>query len=295
MPRIADLIANPARPSLSVEFFPPKTPAADVVLQQTLKDIRRLPIDFVSVTYGAGGSTRERTRDLVVDINSTESYPAMAHLTCIGHTKLELEALLDDYEQSGVRNILALAGDPPADGSTAHGDFTYALELVDMIRSRGDHFSVAVAAHPELHPRSSVRHQDREHLAAKLAIADFAITQFFFEASDYFRMVEEVGSFQTSTSSSGSGMRSKPIIPGIMPMTNPEGVRRMATMSKTKFPERLGQRIEEAAEADRFKIAVDAATELCRELLDGGAPGLHLYGLNRSETVGAIVDNLDLV
>ncbi len=285
MPRIADLLHEATAPTLSVEFFPPKTPAGDANLQRTLEELRAIPLTFVSVTYGAGGSTRDRTRDLVVGINEAESYPAMAHLTCIGHTKPELEALLDDYDRAGVRNILALAGDPPKDGSPAEGDFTYAMELVDLVRSRGDHFSVAVAAHPELHPRSTDRAQDRLHLAHKLAVADFGVTQFFFDPDDYFRMVEELAANGTDT----------PVLPGIMPLSNPDGVRRMSAMAGARFPEQLAERIDSAtSDEDRHRIVVDAAAELSQRVLDGGAPGLHLYGLNRSEFVLDVVRQLGL-
>jgi methylenetetrahydrofolate reductase (NADPH) len=284
MPRIADLIDEATGPTLSVEFFPPKTPAGEAGLQRTLEALRAIPLTFVSVTYGAGGSTRDRTRDLVVGINAAESYPAMAHLTCIGHTKPELEALLDDYDRAGVHNILALAGDPPKDGSPAEGDFTYALELVDLVRSRGDHFSVAVAAHPELHPRSTERTEDRRHLARKLAGADFGVTQFFFDPDDYFRMVEELAAEGSDT----------PVLPGIMPLVNPEGVRRMSAMAGARFPAELAARVEAASEADRQAVVVDAAVEMSQRLLDGGAPGLHLYGLNKSEIVLDVVRQLGL-
>jgi methylenetetrahydrofolate reductase (NADPH) len=285
MPRIAELLQRAPGPTLSVEFFPPKTPAGEATLQRTLTELRAIPLDFVSVTYGAGGSTRDRTRDLVVDINANEAYPAMAHLTCIGHTKPELEALLDDYDRAGVHNILALAGDPPKDGSPAEGDFTYALELVDLVRSRGDHFSVAVAAHPELHPRSTDRAQDRLHLAHKLAVADFGVTQFFFDADDYFRMVDELSANGSDT----------PVLPGVMPLSNPDGVRRMSAMAGAAFPTTLAERVESAtSDEDRHRIVVDGATELAQRLLDGGAPGLHLYGLNRSEVVLDVVRELGL-
>jgi len=285
MQRIAELLAQATGPTLSVEFFPPKTAVGEANLQLTIEELRAIPLSFVSVTYGAGGSTRDRTRDLVVGINENESYPAMAHLTCIGHTKPELEALLDDYDRAGVHNILALAGDPPADGSPADGDFTYALELVELVRSRGDHFTVAVAAHPELHPRSADSAQDRIHLARKLAVADVGVTQFFFEVDDYFRMVEELAANGSDT----------PVLPGIMPLSNPEGVRRMATMSGARFPTALAERIDSAtSDEDRHAIVVEAAADMSRRLLDGGAPGLHLYGLNRSEIVLDVVHQLDL-
>jgi methylenetetrahydrofolate reductase (NADPH) len=284
MTRIVDLLADHDGPALSVEFFPPKTEAGEAQFVRAIEELSAIELSFVSVTYGAGGSTRDKTRDLVVALNRDQPYPAMAHLTCIGHTRSELEELLDDYDRNGVHNILALAGDPPADGSPAEGDFTYAQELVELVRNHGDHFSVAVAAHPELHPRSTNRAADRRYLAAKLELADFGLTQFFFDADDYFSMMDDLDRLGCST----------PVHPGIMPMVNPAGVRRMAQMSAATFPEDLAARVEAADEADRHKVAVEAASELCRALLDGGAPGLHLYGLNRSETVLAIAADLGL-
>lgn len=291
---IADLLAEAAdagRPTLSIEFFPPKTPEGDAKLRQTLDELHAgpVPIDFVSVTYGAGGSTRDRTRDLVVEMNSSGRYPAMAHLTCVGHTKGELHDLLADYASAGVNNILALGGDPPADGSPITGDFTYAHELVDLIRDHpatGRSTSIGVAAHPEMHPRSSDRAQDRQHLAEKLAKADFAITQFFYDPTDYFTLLDEIAALTP-------GGTVRPVLPGIMPLTNVDGVRRMATMSGATLPDEHADRI--AAESDdgtRHQLVVDHAVELSVAMLEGGAPGLHLYGLNRSETVLAIVERL---
>jgi methylenetetrahydrofolate reductase (NADPH) len=272
-------------PALSVEYFPPKTEAGEALLARTVEQLDAIDLAFVSVTYGAGGSTRDRTRDLVVGLNRDHDYPAMAHLTCIGHTKDQLVDLLDDYDRSGVHDILALAGDPPADGSPAEGDFTYALELVELVRSRGDHFTVAVAAHPELHPRSVDRASDRANLARKLAAADLGITQFFFDADDYFQMMDELAALGCDT----------PVHPGVMPMANPTGVRRMAAMAGATFPEELAARVEAAtSDQDRHAIVVDAALELSQRLLDGGAPGLHLYGLNRAEVVLDLADQLGL-
>jgi methylenetetrahydrofolate reductase (NADPH) len=209
----------------------------------------------------------------------------MAHLTCMGHSRAELDALIADYAASGVHDILALAGDPPADGSPVGGDFTYAMELVELVRSHGDDLSIGVAAHPELHPRSTSREQDRRHLAEKLRAADFAVTQFFFDADDYFRMVDELAALGVT----------KPVVPGVMPLTNPAGVHRMAKMAGATFPEALAERIEQAEDPDeRQRIVVDAAVELSDRLVQGGAPGLHLYCMNRSATVLQIVDELDL-
>src|SRR5690554_3186671 len=144
MTRISDLLAARSGPALSVEFFPPKTEAGEAQFRRTIEDLSVLDLTFISVTYGAGGSTRDRTRDLVVELNASRPYPVMAHLTCIGHTRAELEELLEDYDRNGVHNILALAGDPPADGSPATGDVAYASELVELVRARGAHFCMEV-------------------------------------------------------------------------------------------------------------------------------------------------------
>ena len=209
-----------------MEFFPPKTDDGLVTLRRTVEELEPLDLSFVSVTYGAGGSTRDRTRDLVVELNRDRPYPAMAHLTCMGHTRGELDQLLADYDANGVHNILALAGDPPADGSPVGGDFTYADELVELVRSHGEQFAVGVAAHPELHPRSTSRAEDRRHLARKLESADFAMTQFFFDPDDYFRMVDELAALGCT----------KPVVPGVMPLTNPAGVKRMADDVRRHVP-----------------------------------------------------------
>ena len=270
--RIDDLLAE--GPTLSLEFFPPKTDRGVANLLDTVDELEDLNPDFVSVTYGAGGSTRDRTRDLVVSANADRNYPVMAHLTCVGHTRSELAELLEDYAASGVRNILALAGDPPADGSPAGGDFTYATELVELIREVGD-FSVGVAAHPETHPRSPDRPSDRRHLADQLEVADVAITQFFFSASDYFEMVDELTALGVTT----------PIVPGVIPVTNPVSVARFADLAKAHRPHELWARYESVAddEAALMEVAVEAAANLAEELLAGGAPGVHLYALNRAE------------
>ncbi len=282
MTRIADLLVQ--GPTLSVEFFPPKTDDGAAQLARTVDELEPLHLSFVSVTYGAGGSTRDRTRDLVVQLNAERDYPAMAHLTCVGSTRAELAELLEDYDRSGVHNVLALAGDPPADGSPSDGDFTYALELVELVRARGDHFSIAVAAHPELHPRSPDLASDRDHLAEKLAAADFGVTQFFFDADVYFRMLDDLSARGCTT----------PVLPGIMPFSNPTGIARMAEMSGASFPTELAARVEAADEADRERIVVESAAELGQTLLDGGAPGVHLYCLNRSPVALAVSEALGL-
>ena len=189
MTRISDLIAQ--GPTLSFEFFPPKTEQGVAALHATADQLAGLSPSFVSVTYGGGGSTRDRTRELVCEMDARLPFPAMPHLTCVGQTRDELRTLLESYRAAGIENVLALAGDPPLDGSPAGGDFTYATELIELIRSVGD-FSIGVAAFPEVHPRSAERAEDRRWLAHKLSLADYAITQFFFEPEHYLRLRDEL-------------------------------------------------------------------------------------------------------
>jgi methylenetetrahydrofolate reductase (NADPH) len=281
---IGDLLA--AGRTLSFEFFPPKTDEAERQLEKAIHELATLRPSFVSVTYGAGGSTRERTRDIVLQVNRQQPFPAMPHLTCAGHTKADIRALLDEYAAGGVHNILALAGDPPADGSDARGDFTYATELVELVREHAGDFSIGVAAHPELHPRSTDRAADRRYLAAKLAAADFGITQFFFEVDDYVRMIDELDVLGCTT----------PVLPGVMPAINVAGLKRMAAMNGSVLPPALLDRLDAVdgdPEAVR-QVGVEVATDLARRLLDAGAPGLHLYAMNRSTSVVPIVRDLGL-
>src|SRR4051794_34934456 len=210
---------------------------------------------------------------------------AMAHLTCAAHTRAELEEIVGRYRDAGVENILALGGDPPAGLDLPQGELHYAAELVELVQSEGP-FTVGVAAHPELHPKSPDRTSDRDHLAAKLASADFAISQFFFRAEDYLRMVDELRERGVD----------KPVIPGIMPVTNLSSVQRMAQLSGAAVPPEVVARVEavaDDAEAVR-QVGVEMASELCRALLDGGAPGLHFYTLNRSTATREIYANLGL-
>lgn len=281
MTRIADLLGD--GPTVSFEFFPPKTAEGRTQLDACVAELAEIDPTFVSVTYGAGGSTRDLTRDLVVDIDKAHQFPAMPHLTCVGHRRADLVTLLDDYHRSGIENILALAGDPPEDGAESGGDFTRAVELVELVRSTGG-FSVAVAAFPEAHPRSTSIEDDRRHLADKLNRADFGITQFFFDVDHYRRMRDDLDALGCST----------PVLPGIMPMVNPTVIRRFAAMNGTSFPEDLAARVAEATPDDAHKIAVEAAVEMCDELLADGAPGLHLYCLNKSELALDVLSGVGL-
>lgn len=283
MTKIRDLLA--AGPTVSFEFFPPKTDEAQRTLEKTLGELEPLRPSFVSVTYGAGGSTRERTRDVVAHIERDTSMTAMAHLTCVSHTVAELESVVADLADAGIENILALGGDPPTDADAPVGDLQHASELIELVQRVGD-FSVGVAAHPELHPRSPDRESDRRFLAEKLAVADFAITQFFFDADHYSRMVDELAALGCE----------KPVLPGIMPVTNVSSVERMAAMSGATFPPAFLDRLHAAAgDAEEVrKVGVDQATAMCSALLERGVPGLHFYTLNRSTATREIYANLGL-
>jgi len=284
MTKISELLS--AGPTYSFEFSPPKTDEAARELEKTVSELQPLSPSFVSVTYGAGGSTRDRTRDVVTHIQQDAGITAMAHLTCIAHTREQLVSLLEEYQAAGIENILALAGDPPTDPSVDPGELRYARELIDLIRGVGD-FAIGVAAHPELHPRShGDRNADRDHLAAKLDQADFAITQFFFEADPYLQMIDEL---------TDRGCE-KPVLPGIMPVTNAGQVKRFAELAGAEFPPALAARFAAVADdpAAVRALGVDLATNLCVELLEHGVPGLHFYTLNRSTATREIYANLDL-
>jgi len=283
MARIADKLA--AGRTLSFEFFPPKSASAQMTLGRTVAELAPLGPDFVSITYGAGGSDRHRTGDVVGWMRTETDVEPMAHITCVGHTRTDVAALLVDYRRMGVENILALGGDLPADGSTPAGDYRYALDLLADVAATGC-FSVGVAALPEVHPRSSDRATDRKHLADKLRIADFAITQFFFDVEHYTRLVDELAALGVD----------KPIVPGIMPVTNLAQIHRMAKMSGSEVPGRLVDRLESArTDAEAKRIGMELASALCIDLIGAGAPGLHLYTLNRSEVAKQIKVNLGSV
>ncbi len=279
MARIADLLGN--QPTLSFEFFPPADEVAAKQLDDTLDELTGLAPSFVSVTCGVGGDGHDRTRDIVTDICRNRPFPAMAHLTCVGHTQQGVAALLDDYAAAGVANILALAGDPP-DGSAISGDFRYASELVEVLRTHPAGFSVGVAAHPEVHPRSADRASDRRHLAAKLNEADFAITQFFFNPADYTRLCNELADL---------GCR-QPVIPGVMPVIWPKSIRRYAAMNGSTIPEKLFSDLEALSGQERVSAAAESAAELSQSLIEAGAPGIHLYTLNRPEASTLIAEVL---
>ena len=283
MARIADLLA--AGRTFSFEFSPPKSAVASMSLGRTIAELESLAPSFVSVTYGAGGSTRELTRDTVLWVKKETNVPPMPHLTCVGHTRQEISDILATYAEAGIENVLALAGDPPKNpADSAPSDFTYALELVEHIREHTT-MGIGVAAHPEGHPRSPDLATDRRHLAEKLRVTDFATTQFFFDIDHYLSLVNDLADLGVT----------KPVVPGIMPVTNISQVERMAELSGAAFPSWLRERLEAGTTPDDVRrIGVEAATELCARLLEEGAPGLHFYTLNKSTATREIYAQLGL-
>jgi methylenetetrahydrofolate reductase (NADPH) len=281
--KIAEILAG--GPSYSFEFFPPRTPKAEIALTAALEELEPLGPSYVSVTYGAGGSTREKTHEIVTGILRDTRMTPMAHLTCVGHTRAELRAIVERYGEAGIENILALGGDPPPDVDLPPGELQHAVELVRLVREVGE-FSVGVAAHPEPHPRSPSKMDDRRHTADKLREADFAITQFFFDADHYFDLVASLAEHDVH----------KPVIPGIMPATTIGSIKRMTQLQGSDFPRWLADKLEAVADDPDavFAVGVEEATKLARALIDGGAPGLHFYTLNRSTATRQIYDNLGL-
>jgi methylenetetrahydrofolate reductase (NADH) len=265
--------------SFSFEFFPPKDEAGEQQLWEAIEALEPYHPNFVSVTYGAGGSTRDKTVAITGRIARETSLTPVAHLTCVGHTRAELEAILDAYAAAGIEHVMLLRGDP-ADGPRAEwvatkGGLTYAVELVELARSRGE-FRIGVAAFPEGHPGAASRDADADVLCAKAhAGAEFAVTQMFFRTQDYFDLVERVRSRGVDI----------PILPGIMPILNLNAIRRQGELIGTEVPADVVERISvhegDAAAMRAEGIAI--AVELCEELLAGGAPGLHFYTLNRSK------------
>jgi methylenetetrahydrofolate reductase (NADPH) len=287
--RIDHILATGSEPVFSFEFFPPKTPAGEQNLYGALSELRTLDPSFVSVTYGAGGSTREKTIEIVHRIRAELGLEAMAHFTCVGATVPELRATLDEMLAAGIDNVLALRGDPPAgqeEWIKTDGGLEYSSELVTLIRADYP-FAIGAACFPETHIHATSPEDDLAHLVDKVnAGVDFLITQLFFDNAVYFDFVARARAAGIAV----------PIIPGIMPITHAGQVQRMAAMCGACIPEglrtELHARGEEAEAVLDFGVAY--ATLQCAELLAGGAPGVHFYTLNRSPATRAILSALKL-
>ena len=283
MARIIDLLA--AGRTFSFEFFPPKDSDEQRLLTRTISDLQPLKPSFVSVTYRGGRISRERTTRVVIDLLRTTDLTPMPHLTCVAHPRFELGEIIGGFRAAGLENLLALGGDPlPAEES--YQELEYAWQLVELGRRLGFE-SIGVAAHPAGHPRSPDLRSDRLHLAEKMRLADFAITQFFFKLEEYEQLREQMTALGIT----------KPIVAGIMPITSLVSVQRMAQLSGYQVPADIVSQIEAGGD-DRDEIrkrGIEVATKLCRDLIDAGVPGLHFYTLNFSKATREIYTNLGLV
>jgi methylenetetrahydrofolate reductase (NADPH) len=274
--KIRDKLASEAR-TFSFEFSPPRTPDAVARLFETAERLRRLDPAFVSVTYGAGGSTRRNTIDIVSRLQRELELTAAAHLTCVGHSRRELEDILEELASRGIENLMLLRGDPPRDQASfvpASDGFANAYHLVRLARSRGD-FSIGVAGYPEGHQESADKRRDLENLKLKVdSGADFVVTQLFFRNQDYFDFVARARAI-------GIGCR---IIPGVMPALSWPQMQRMAAMCGATIPPDLARDLEAAGDdrARSERVGIQWATAQCEDLLRRGAPGIHLYTLNQS-------------
>ena len=286
--RLDDLYAQPGL-TLSVEFFPPKTDKGDENLFSEIEIIKRLKPAFCSVTYGAGGSTREKTVDLVDRIHRQCALEVMCHLTVVGQSKGEARAVLDKLKQKGIENLLALGGDPPQGASEwkPHPDgFHYAVDLVREANSRGG-FAVAVAGFPEVHPRALSRASDLRYLKEKVdAGAAAVITQLFFDTEDYYRFVEDARKLGVTA----------PIVPGVLPILSASQVRRFVSLCGSKIPAKLEEELSKVENDDDAAVqtGIEYASRQCENLIQFGVPGFHFYSLNKSRSVAAVCENLGL-
>lgn len=292
---ILDILRN-GKPTFSFEFFPPKTPQAQEQLYETIRHLEPLQPAFVSVTYGAGGSTRELTHDLVVRLKTTTTLSPIPHLTCVGHSEAEIISILKRYATAGVNNILALRGDPPR-GQTSYDHakdaFVHAADLVRLIKKfsgHGDHrgFGIGVAGFPEGHPQTPNRLLEMDYLKAKVdAGADYICTQLFFDNHDFY-------DFQERCALAGINV---PIIAGIMPVTSLSSMKRMAALAGgAHFPARLLKSLQLAADSpeDVQKAGTNYATQQCLDLLAHGVAGIHFYTLNQSTATREICQQLEI-
>ncbi|MBD8482331.1 methylenetetrahydrofolate reductase [NAD(P)H] [Pseudomonas coleopterorum] len=273
---------------LSFEFFPTKTDAGHEKLMGVARQLAAYKPDFFSCTYGAGGSTRDRTLNTVLQLENEVNVPAAPHLSCVGDSKKELRGLLDQYRSAGIKRIVALRGDLPSGMGMSSGELRHANDLVEFIRAEtGDHFHIEVAAYPEMHPQARNFEDDLVNFARKAnAGASSAITQYFFNADSYFYFVERVQKLGVNI----------PIVPGIMPITNYSKLARFSDACGAEIPRWVRKQLE--AYGDDVKsiqaFGEEVITQMCERLLQGGAPGLHFYTLNQAEPSLAVWNNLKL-
>ena len=274
------------KPIFSLEFFPPKNDAGGERILKTAGILKPYNPDFVSITYGAGGSTRETTMQYARILKNDFGFEVMPHLTCVGHTQDELLKILEDFSEEGFCNIMALRGDPPQ-GETqfqpVKGGLSFATELVALIRKYFPHFGIGVGGYPEKHPESPSKNQDLYHLKEKVdAGADFITTQLFFDNEVYFQFVKDCKANQIDI----------PVLPGLLPALSMGQVQRFCKMCEATLPDTLRDRLQESTEADQPGVGSNWAKEQVKELLDGGAPGFHLYALNQSAASVEILEGI---
>ena len=289
--RVSELYAR-QRPTISFEFFPPKTPEAEEALfRETVPALKRLGPSFISVTYGAGGGTRDTTLRIVHRVRHEHGVESMAHLTCVGSTRAMLASVLDEAHALGIENILALRGDPPR-GQTnfqpVEGGFTYAVELIRFVKGRNS-FAVGAAGYPEGHVECRDRRVDWDRTVAKVeAGAEFLITQLFYDPHAFFEFEDYLRNKR--------GVK-VPIVPGVLPFLSTEQIKRFTSLCGAKLPPAILHRLEAHGDDNEAvrQVGVEVCTEMCRELLDRGVPGLHFYCLNRHQSCTEIFQNLGLV
>ena len=274
------------KPEISFEFFPPKTEEGVLKLRETRKQLSLLNPKFFSVTFGAGGSTRDRTMDAVLEIQA-EGFEAAPHISGISSSKAEILSLLQTYQSHGIRRLVVLRGDLPS-GEVSSGDFAYASQLVAFIREQtGDWFQIEVAAYPETHPEARSAASDLKHFKTKVdAGANAAITQYFYNADAYFQFVDQCQKMGIEI----------PIVPGVMPIYNYTQLARFSNVCGAEIPRWLRLRLEDYGDdmASLRALGLDVVTDLCEKLLAGGAPGLHFYTLNQSGIISNIAERLGL-
>ncbi len=285
--RISDILKEKEQ-TYSFEFFPPKTEKGKQKLPETAATLKELEPDWFTVTYGAGGSTRELTMDIVDDLQQRFQIPTMHHLTCVGHSKAELKAILEEMKERNIRNILALRGDPPEGKEhwePTPGGFTYCYQLIELIRSYGDFFSIGVAGFPEGHIDCPDKETDSKYLKIKIDVGgEFVVTQLFFDNKDYFEYLERIRKI-------GVTVR---VLPGILPITNYQQLLRFCNTCGATIPQRVHHIFKPLDGNDEatYKIGVEFAVEQCNELLEGGAPGLHFYTLNKVDPTREILNKI---
>ncbi|MDX1964414.1 MAG: methylenetetrahydrofolate reductase [NAD(P)H] [Pirellulales bacterium] len=278
---------GPGKFGLSFELFPPKTAAGEESMYRSLDELMRFRPSFVTCTYGAGGSTREKTLDICQTVHRRYGLPVASHLTCVGNTVAELRAYLSEAGSRGISNIVALRGDPPK-GETrftaVDGGLCWASELVNLIHTEFPRFGIAVAGYPEIHQEATSAADDLQNLSNKVALGgEIVITQLFYDNADYFGYVEQVRKLGVTV----------PIVPGILPVTNFAQIQRIASLCKARLPEEFAAALSAAGmdEAAQFEIGVEFATRQVRELVAAGVPGIHFYVLNKSAATMRVLES----